>query len=70
MTQSYYFVIEQTVMVTENLGRSYQIGKCQIRQRLTFEIGDWEEKGDAIMGSKVPRKNLTNTKMIKNSVKY
>ena len=39
--------------------------------RLTFEIGDWEEKGDAIIGSKVPRKNLTNTKMInKKSVKY
>ena len=40
------------------------------KARLTFEIGDWVEKGDAIMGSKVPRKNLTNTKMIKNSVKY
>ena len=65
MAQSNYFIIEQIVMVTENLGRSYQIGKCQIRRRLTFEIGDWEEKGDAIMGSKVPRKNLTNTKMIK-----
>ena len=35
------------------------------KARLTIEIGDWVEKGDAIMGSKVPRKNLTNTKMIK-----
>ena len=70
MAQSNYFVIEQTVMVTENLGRSYSNKQMPNKARLTFEIGDWVEKGDAIMGSKVPRKNLTNTKMIKNSVEY
>ena len=52
-------------MVTENLGRSYSNKQMPNKARLTFEIGDWVEKGDAIMGSKVPRKNLTNTKMIK-----
>ena len=52
-------------MVTENLGRSYSNKQTPNKARLTFEIGDWVEKGDAIMGSKVPRKNLTNIKMIK-----